>query len=197
MTHWLPLLPITRHGLRLLAGVVLGTTLLLLAGTHTVNNLRTAHQQLQDRLRHLQDNQQRAEAEQAFLMRHRATFEQLADQGLLQPPAREQWLNQLLAAHQQQELPATLNYRWATTQPLPRLDNNTTTTHSVWIHDLEFSLQNIHEEDLLHLLDQLTQSIREPFRIQGCQLSDPQAEGLQAQCTLRFFSLLPKTSETP
>lgn len=187
MTAWYGLLAAARGSLILLGSVLLTTLLAVALSAHAVNTLRNEHRQQQTRIASLQHLQQ----EQDFLLRHAAEFQRLSAQGLLQAPDRERWIDQLLAAQRQLDLPPTLNY----TLPPPRPASLTTPAPplagTVWMHDLELSLTNIHEAELLALIDRLRNSITEAFRIQHCRLSQPREEGLNAQCTLRFFSLLP------
>ncbi|SMB24243.1 exported protein of unknown function [Sterolibacterium denitrificans] len=199
MSPWRGILAAARGSLILLGSVLLTTLLAVAFGAHAVNTLRSEQQQQKNRIADLQHNLQDKRQTQDFLLRHAEAFQRLAARGMLREPDRDHWIGQLLAAHRQLDLPPTLKY----TLPPPRpaaADISTAASSpagTAWLHELEFSLENIHEAELLTLIDRFGSSITEPFRIQHCRLSQARAEGLSAQCTLRFFSLLPRDAPQP
>lgn len=207
MIPWRDILAAARGSLILLGSVLLTTLLAMAFGAHAVSTLRSEQQQQKNRIADLQRSLQDKRQAQDFLLRHAEAFRRLAARGMLREPDRDHWIGQLLAAHRQLDLPPTLKY----TLPPPRpaaADTSTAASTSTsasasspagttWLHDLEFSLENIHEEELLALIDRFGNSIADPFRIQHCRLSQARAEGLSAQCTLRFFSLLPRDTPRP
>jgi hypothetical protein len=192
-----------RNSLLLLGGSLLLSLAAVGFTTHAVGTLRNDRQQQQIQITRLQHSVQSRQQDLAFLQQHDATRQQLKTQGLLIMPERMQWIAQLLAAHKQLELPATLTY----SLPPPQLDGTTDATDATaasaalvavpMVYDLEFSLTNIHEEDLLNLIARFRHSIDEPFRVQSCQLSQPLENGLSARCSLRFYSLLPAGKRQP
>lgn len=189
-----------RNSLLLLVGSLLLSLAAVGFTTHAVGALRNDQQRQQIQITRLQHSVQSRQQDLSFLQQHDATRQQLKTQGLLIMPERKQWIAQLLAAHKQLELPATLTY----SLPPPQLDGATDATAASaalvavpMVYDLEFSLTNIHEEDLLNLIARFRHSIDEPFRVQSCQLSQPLGNGLSARCTLRFYSLLPAGKRQP
>ena len=56
-------------------------------------------------------------------------------------------------------------------------------------HDLQFELRGVHEVELLKLLRDYKANVDGQYRIQSCELNNPSSTGLQAKCTLRFFTL--------
>lgn len=199
MSPWRDILAAARGSLILLGSVLLTTLLAMAFGVHAVSTLRSEQQQQKNRIADLQRSLQDKRQAQDFLLRHAEAFRRLTARGMLREPDRDHWIGQLLAAHRQFDLPPTLKY----TLPPPRpaaADTSTAASSpagTTWLHDLEFSLENIHEEELLALIDRFGNSIAEPFRIQHCRLSQARAEGLSTQCTLRFFTLLPRGAPRP
>ncbi len=127
----------------------------------------------QQRLRQVQ-------AELAELQTHRERFLRLARSGLLRMADRQGWVEQLGAAHQRARLPGALHYTLqAPLAPSP----------GVVVHDLEVGLEGVHEQELLALLQDFKAHVGGRLRVNACQLSEPTAQGLKAQCVLRFFTL--------
>jgi ABC-type multidrug transport system fused ATPase/permease subunit len=140
-------------------------------------------------------------------------FRRLQKQGLLDAPDREFWVEQLLAAQKQLALPETLVYALQPPQPLIPAASATEATGSSaasieapadpaapLFHDLEIKLRDIHEGELLALLSRLHQQMNGRFRVQACRLANPTANGLSAECTLRFFTLptpAPQLADSP
>jgi hypothetical protein len=134
-----------------------------------------------------------------LLQTHIQRFHQLAGRGLLGPPDRTAWVEQLLESHRRRGLPASLSYTLHSPVPAtPRAPSAASSGHEVvhgtrpdeaLFHELEFKLQGVHEEELLNLLQDFERRASGRFRVNFCQLSERTQQGLTAQCKLRFFTL--------
>ncbi len=140
---------------------------------------------------------------------HVSEFHALSQRGLLGRGDREGWVEQLLASHQRVGLPPTLTYALQASKPLsqqagsgPEAAPQTSTSPEdsagggPRFHDLEFTLSDIHEEELLVLLQEYAARVKGRFRVQACTLLDPTPQGLSAQCKLRFFTV-PQPTKAP
>ncbi|MDD5030535.1 MAG: hypothetical protein PHH58_13730, partial [Rhodoferax sp.] len=119
-------------------------------------------------------------------------FNQLRQQGLIGDADREGWVEQLAASKQRLGLAALgLSYTLKTPQAVAVAapDAPTPTDAGLQTHDLEFELNNSHEEDLLTFLNDYRTHVKGFFRVEACSLGSPTDTGLKARCTLRFFSV--------
>ncbi len=129
-------------------------------------------------------------------------FSQLRQQGLLGDPDRTAWVEQLLASYQTLGLSLRdLAYTVHPPQALGVADPAAPSTQGARSFDLDFTISNAHEEDLLALLNHFRSHVNGLYRVQACHLSAPKETGLTAHCTLRFFnipeSLSKSTPPTP
>lgn len=132
-----------------------------------------------------------------YLASHIVRFRILRDEGLLNEPKREALIEQLVAVQKNTGLPDTLSYALPPAQPMP--DPNAPPAipgveavpdpNAPRLHDIEFSMSQIHEGELLTLISGFLAETHHRFRVQSCQLSTPTPTGLTAQCTLRSFTL--------
>lgn len=140
------------------------------------------------------------EKELADIHTHIGQFRTLQKQGLLGTPNRAAWVEQLLVSRRELRLPETLTYNLKSPQalsstgtldaavPLPGT-TSPVTTEAPLAHDFEFTLRDIHEDELLALVRHLQENLQGRSRLQSCRLDTPGSKGLVAQCTLRLFTL--------
>ncbi len=143
------------------------------------------------------------QADLANLQAEISRFAVLRQQGLVGKAERETWAEQLVASRQRSGLPDTLSYTLHAPRPIaaqavsatgaettPAADAPGTTAPSgPQFHDLDLELNNIHEEELLALLQDYQAQVKGRFRVNACALSARTETGLSARCTLRFFTL--------
>jgi hypothetical protein len=141
-------------------------------------------------------------AELLYLQSHSAQFRQLGQLGLVGPADRQAWVQQLLASHQHAALPGPLQWTLHAPEPLAAGDATAPAQGSgAWVHELEFSLSGVHEEEVLALLQDFGARVRGRMRVNACSFTQPTPEGLSAHCSLRFFTLdgpaVPPTAPAP
>lgn len=129
-------------------------------------------------------------------------FSELRQQGLLGNPDRAIWAEQLLASYKALGLSLShLAYIVHPPQALQASDPDAPSAQGARTYDLDFTMSQAHEEELLALLAHFQTHVRGLYRVQACHLSAPQATGLTARCTLRFFNMpessLKDTQPTP
>lgn len=199
MNAWRPVLAQARAAVLLML-VVLGLCLIVMVGLrqwqaqeqNELNLVRSSLSAQQDALA-----LRRADAQ--YLHLHMVDFQRLQLSGLIGRAERASWVEQLVASHQRLALPDTLSYSLQPPQtanvvglatPLgaapSSADSDALTAQT---HDLEFTLKDVHEGELLDFLADYRRQVKAPLRVNACQLAEPQASGLTARCSLRFFSL--------
>ncbi|NDB00326.1 MAG: hypothetical protein EBY25_05105 [Betaproteobacteria bacterium] len=124
--------------------------------------------------------------ELALLSANMPRFEALKQAGLLGPADREGWAQTLTKVHQASGLPNTLNY--SLKPPVAAAPGDPSNPVAPFqTHELALSLEGIHESELLELLASYGAQVKGLFRLQSCDLSARQSQGLTAKCELRFF----------
>jgi hypothetical protein len=138
------------------------------------------------------------------LKAHMNEYNKLSTEGLIGVADRSGWVEQLVLSRDSLDLPDTLTYTLQS--PKPYTAKNGPAAKSVpggsdaeaigapQFHDLVFSIKGIHEEELLAFLHDYRAKVKGRFRVNTCTLSDRTAEGLSADCTLRFFTLQKSSS---
>lgn len=142
-----------------------------------------------------------------YLQSNIARFRTLREHGLLNEPKREALIEQLVSAQKNRSLPDTLSYALPPAQPMPAATsatpalgvnaNTTPDPNAPRMHDIEFSITQIHEGELTTFINDFIHGTHDRFRVQSCQLHDPTPQGLSAQCTLRSFTLPPGSTSAP
>lgn len=190
-----------RRSLTLLAGAcVVG--LALYFGSRWVRDAAQAQAtQLQAQASSAQATLSEKQTDLKQLQTDMARFVVLKRQGLVGRPDRTVWLEQLTASRVRMALPDTLSYTLQSPKPLALQDALAPGAPSVpeptggepgaqgLFHDLELTLANVHEEELLALLRDFQAQVTGRMRINACHLSGRGETGLNARCTLRFYTL--------
>lgn len=179
-------------------GVAITLTLTLIFGSEYFEN--TWQQELQkarNQVLSLKSQMTQKQQDLHYLESNIARFRTLREHGLLSEPKRETLIEQLVSAQKNRSLPDTLSYALPPTQvmppatpvtPIPGVEA-TTDPNAPRMHDIEFSITQIHEGELMAFINDFIHETHGRFRVQNCQLHDPTPQGLSAQCTLRSFTL--------
>lgn len=201
MNHWKVIVKLARRCLIVLA-VAIAVALALYAGSRHMRNQAASSlaqaQQLeienQSALATKQSDLSKLEAEIAL-------FSQLRQQGLVGVADRTGWVEQLKASQQRVNIQGKLVYTLQAPKPLtaqgattagaefPAVDGDSGQSSEPQFHDLELEVANVHEGDLLALVDDYRAHVKGRFRVEACNLSGRTEIGLLARCTLRFFTL--------
>jgi hypothetical protein len=122
-------------------------------------------------------------------------FEALQQKGLVGVAKRDDWVEDLVKAHQRAKLPLTLGYDLLAPRALVAANAapnagvaSGATIAPVELHELDVSLDSIHEVELIQFLNRYQDEVRGRYRLQSCVLSSPRNSGLSANCRLYFFN---------
>lgn len=198
MNDWLPILRRARTPLLVLAGTAVLGAALFFGSRHVLDQLEQGLAEAQAQSGVQQAALAEKERDLAGTEANLGLFRTLQQQGLVGIAEREAWVEQLLASRRDLGLPETLTYTLKPPAPLgtdPAAATSAAPTPAAadapMAHDLEFEIRDIHEAELLALLDTYRAKVRGRFRTQSCRLSEPAPSGLAARCVLRFFTLAP------
>ena len=144
-------------------------------------------------------NLRERQSDLSLVQSHIERFHQLARSGLLGTPERAVWVEQLQQSRRRRGLPESLSYTLhpanSASRPAPSSSSMLAELSAekslgeLQFHELEFTLQDVHEAELLDFLHDFEAHAGGRFRVDACQLSEPTPHGLSAQCSLRFFTL--------
>ncbi len=198
MNHWPALLQRARTSLLVLGSALVLCLALLLLSHRWSAQQQAALQQSQGELSAQIATRSASSAELLYLQSHIEQFRRLGQLGLIGPADREAWVQQLLESHQRAALPGPLQWTLHAPEPLaagdtaaPSQDNEART------HELEFSLSGVHEEEVLALLQDFANRVKGRMRVNSCSFTQPVPEGLNAHCSLRFFTLAGSAGPAP
>ncbi|MFN9748218.1 MAG: hypothetical protein ACK53K_08735 [Burkholderiales bacterium] len=211
------LLGLLRHIAIVCGSLIAFVTLLIVGGS--LWSMQLDH--LQDTL--ISDRQQllgqieAAEAKIQFMTQSQIVLDRSVRAGLVGPARREEWVQSLIAAHERLGLKGTPSFKLSKPQRLteaitaamgavmasnmqsPSMFEPSTpavpgTGLEVYSHLLEFKLQDVHEGEVLSILSSLLSEYPDIQKPGGCHLMDPQPTGLTAECSIRFFNVVPPRS---
>lgn len=188
MNAWKPVLMGARGSLlalilvlALCACAVLGMNYWVGSLQNTLAQVQSLHQEQQTQLTAKQDDLHNVRD-------HIQRFEILRAQGLLGAPERTLWVEQLQTNYQELGLPGRIVYQLQAPVPLGADAGQPGATPAL-AHDLKLDLRDVHEADVLTLLQNYRDQVKGRFRVNACTLQDAKETGLTAQCVLRFISV--------
>lgn len=173
-------------------------------GARGLQERRRALEPLQAELVNLQAALVERQADQTYVQAQLPHFRELQRQGMVGVARRMEWTQQWVASHARMRL--SPNYTLQPAQHLQVFKDSErgapkgleSTAFGAQYHDLEFTLVGVHEQELLTVLEDYSRHVRGRFRVNGCELTDPQPTGLTAKCVLRFFQQpMPQQDRTP
>jgi hypothetical protein len=194
MNEWKPILRLARRSLiTLLVVVVLSAAAVYGLGSlaerlkASVGQLQGSTQEVQAQLDAKRDNLQK-------VTKHIQRYEELRTKGLIGMPDRPQWAEDLQSSYQNIGLNNNnLKYQLQAPKPLnagspAQVPADPAATEPL-AHDLQFEVADVHELDVLGLIQDYHNRVKGRFRVNSCHLHDAKETGLTAQCVLRFFTI--------
>ena len=201
MSHWKVIVKLARRCLIVMAVAIAAALALYASSRYLRNQAASSLAQAQQLEIENQSALAKKQADLANLQAEIAQFSQLRQQGLVGIADRAGWVEQLKASQQRIGIPGKMTYTLQPPKPLaaqgttapgaeiPASDVGSGQTSEPQFHDLELEVANVHEGDLLALLDDYRTHVKGRFRVEACNLSGRTENGLLARCTLRFFTL--------
>lgn len=192
MKDWKPVLLLARNNLVFFAVVLLIGVAVVFGTQQFANNLNTVVMQTQAALQESQVQLDSKNADLENMESHIRRYKALKAQGLVGEPARALWVEQLQQSRIDIKLPDTLGVqlnesKQLITNGVEVVDDGTGVQPLT--HDLTFELRDVHEQEVLNLIQEYRAHVKGRFRINECHLSDPKPTGLSAKCVLRFVTI--------
>lgn len=192
----------TRRPLNVLAGAIFLALTLVSGSIYVRDNLKESLLESQNQLGVQRPNLAAKQQDLRNIQMHIEQFRTLKAQGLVGIADREGWVEQLAASREQLKLADTLSYTLKPAQAMTDVAAPdpaapvAANPDAPAVHDLDFELGGIHEQELLDLLRDYRTRVHGRFRVQSCQLGGSTPTGILAKCTLRFFTL-PEAAKPP
>ena len=197
MNEWKPIFLAARKSLIQLGGIALLCVVTVVALHMMASSLNS---EVQDLGRSVQAQRGELSLKQENLLNMRSNierFEALRAQNLIGTPDRPTWVEELLASHKRLGLTTRLVYQLQAPKTLAAADLPPSaavvppdeTNAEPLVHDLQFELRDVHEGDVLRLIQDFREHVKGRFRVNACAFSDPRASGMTAKCILRFVTV--------
>jgi hypothetical protein len=150
----------------------------------------------------LTEERDRLQTRERELTDGRARFELQTRQGLIGAGQRDRWAQSLITAYQARGFHGVPDFKLAKPVPhvAPPAEPGASTAEppsadqagvAVYVHELEFEIAQAHEGDVLAVLAGLRHDHPGQQQAVGCELDNPQPDGLKATCKVRFFNVSP------
>ncbi|MBP7913737.1 MAG: hypothetical protein KAZ63_00200 [Vitreoscilla sp.] len=150
----------------------------------------------------LTEERDRLQLRERELTDGRERFQLQTRQGLIGAGHRDRWAQSLITAYQARGFQGVPDFKLAKPVPYvpPLAKPGATTTEppsadqagaAVHVHELEFEITQAHEGDVLAILAGLQRDHPGQQQPAGCELANPQPDGLKAICKVRFFNVSP------
>jgi hypothetical protein len=143
------------------------------------------------------------QADLALLKANFSKFDDFKRKGMVGAANRYDWADDLVSSHQRSKLPDTLSFNLISPKPLgvanpasanttasgnPPGSNAVVTVAPVDVHELQVSIDAIHEVELIQFLNRYQDEVRGRYRLQSCVMTSRASLGLRAECSLYFFN---------
>lgn len=204
MSAWKPIVSLAKRALLLLTLTIVMALVTLVGLNYYQDSVRDQVTELQQAEKTAATKLAQKEGELLALQRDIGRFTTLRQQGMVGEADRAAWTEQFLASHKASGLPDRLTYTLQAPKPIalqagaavaPEATGASTVT--AMFHDFDFSLSNVHEAELLQLIQSYQKLVKGRFRVDKCGFDTRTEAGLTATCTLRFFTLPDAAATTP
>ncbi len=192
MKDWKPVFLLARNNLIALAFVVVVGFGVVFGVRHFANSLNVAVLQTQAALQQNQNQLESRKADLENMESHIKKYKTLKAQGLIGEPARTLWVEQLQQSRKNLRLPDTLGVQLNESKQLTLSGSEAVddgTTIQPLMHDLSYEISDVHEQDVIALMQDYRIHVKGRFRINECQLVEPKETGVSARCVMRFVTM--------
>ena len=195
MNEWKSIFTNAKTSLVVMAAFLISSIAAVLVSRYVSDGISTSVGQLKSTL---QKNQIQLETQQDDLKNmqsHINRYEILRNQGLVGEPDRALWVEQMQESRKRLKLPEAFAVELRAAQPIGvSVDSQNAPSaqgeaqQPQW-HDLQFEIHDVHEIEVLQLVQEFRGHVKGRFRVQSCKLQEPKDTGLIAICTLRFVTI--------
>lgn len=202
MSEWKPVFKESQASM-IIMGVILISSVLAIWSSRNISSRFTKESvqltnELQQKILQL-DTQQ---ADVKNMQNHIARYETLRKQGLVGEPDRALWVEQMQESRKRLKLPETFAVELKAAKPIGSSGDSSGSQalqvdpqQALW-HDLQFEIRDVHEIDVLRLVQDFRDNVKGRFRVHTCKMDEPKNTGLVAICTLRFVTIPAQSSTT-
>lgn len=193
MKEWQPVFVLARNSLIVFAVVLVAVIALVMLTQQYANNLANVFTQTQSELQNNQTILQSKAADLQNMENQIKRYEALKAQGLVGEPQRSLWVEDLKNAQIDLKLPDTMGVDLQVSKSLVMQENAVADpegeTVQPLMHDLVVNLNDVHEVELLNLIEHYKKRVKGRFRLNECKFSNTKETGMDARCVLRFVTM--------
>jgi hypothetical protein len=192
VNEWKPVFVLAKKSL-----IVFGVVLVLVIGLVLVAQQfeKNASQMLSQTLGELQNNQNLFESKSIDLKNmeeHIKRYETLKARGLVGEPQRALWVEEFKKSQVELKIP-DLGVELKTSKPLTMqatfVEEGDGQTSQPLMHDLVFELRDVHEQEVLKLVDDYKNRVKGRFRLNECIFFEPKETGMSARCLIKLITI--------
>ena len=187
---WPVVFPLVRPTVMLLAKVVAGLVLVSASLWGVQHFMLPGWQQAEATLHTAQTQLDEARLGLSDVQTHWPRYKQLLAAGLVGGEPRAIWVEDLLRTAKELDLKDQVSFSLAVPAPV-ELSQAETAQASVNRHVLEIQVTKVHEIEALRLMQQMQARHALVTRMASCLFTQPNPDGLTAQCRLNFLHIDP------
>ena len=192
MKDWKPVFLLAKTELIFFAIALVAGLIVIYLANQYANSLRLLVMQEKAALQESQTQLESKKNDLENMESHIQRYQLLKKQGLVGEPERSLWVEELQQSRINLKLPDTLGAqlnesKLLSVNGIEVVDDGTTA--QPLMHDLLFELRDVHEQEVLALVEDYRNQVKGRFRINECQLMEPKNTGLTSRCTLRFVTV--------
>jgi hypothetical protein len=192
MKEWKPILLLARLKLVVLMFACIVSIGVILAIRHLNQQLNASLQQVNAELQSQQSQLEVKKSDLLNIESHIKRYETLKLQGLVGEPDRAMWVEQIQKNRSFLGLPDGFTVQLLPAKLLDDRQESAAIEGAIaqpYKHEMEFELRNVHEVEVLTLINTYRKEVRGRFRLQSCKFGEPKEIGFIANCTLRFVTI--------
>lgn len=192
MNDWQQIFALSRRSLIFFIVVLVATICLVFAVRFIEGGLKKSLSQTQAEVATRQSQIALSKSDLQNIQIHIQRYDALKLQGLVGEPDRAKWVEEMQKSLKNVGLDGTFKVELLTAKPLMEGSDASMGSGSSpqpLMHDMEFEIADVHEGEVVMLLKDYQSKVKGRFRLEKCRLHEPKAQGLVAQCTLRFITI--------
>jgi hypothetical protein len=195
MSEWKPVFKESKANLIIVGVILISSVLAIWSSRHISSRFTKETVQLNNELQQKISQLDTQQADVKNMQNHIARYEILRKQGLVGEPDRALWLEQIQESRKKLKLPETFAVELKAAKPIGASGDASGSQalqadpqQALW-HDLHFEIRDVHEIDVLRLVQDFRERVKGRFRVHSCRMEEAKNTGLVAICTLRFVTI--------
>ncbi len=192
MNEWKPILILARPSLISMVLMLLIAFAVLMGVRYIESGFKKSMVQMQSEFASRQAQISSKKQDIENIENHIQRYDALKVQGLVGDPDRAIWVEQMQESFKSMKLKVPYKIELSTAKPIASGSDTASETGGTYqplMHDMVLEIKDVHEGELLLLINDYKARVKGRFRLENCRLYEPKAQGLEVQCVLRFITI--------